>query len=258
MKPSAAWAAGATLLAVVAFFVLVPAIPQDPAYHQFADSRVVFGIPNFWNVVSNLPFLLVGWWGMSLVFRHGNAVCAAGLELAYLVFFAGIFLTAIGSSYYHLHPSSETLVWDRFPMTIGFAGLFSIILGEFVSPRIGRAMLIPLLITGALSVEYWAFTEGRGAGDLRPYVVFQFLPMLLIPLIIAFRKPVVGDPRFYWFMLLFYLLAKAAEFLDAGIFRAGGMISGHSLKHVLAAIAAACLLYGIARRRVLPGASNDD
>ena len=241
----------------LAIFLLVPPIPQDPAYHLFADSRIVFGIPNFWNVASNLPFLVVGAWGMLFVFRDGHAVCAPGLELAYFVFFAGIFLTAFGSSYYHLGPGNDPLVWDRLPMTIGFAGLFSIIVGEFLSPRIGRAILIPLLLAGALSVEYWAFTEARGAGDLRAYVLFQFLPLLLIPLILIFRSPVIGAPRYYWMMLLCYVLAKIAEFLDAGIFGIGGVISGHSLKHVLAAIAAAFVLYGLLQRRQPATAAND-
>jgi hypothetical protein len=251
-------AAGAVLLAAIAVLVFVPPIPQDPAYHLFADSREVFGIPNFWNVASNLPFLVVGWWGMVFVWRHGSAACAAGLELAYFVFFAGIFLTGFGSGYYHLDPGNDPLVWDRLPMTIGFSGLFSIVTGEFLSPRLGRAILIPLVIAGALSVEYWAFTEARGAGDLRAYAMFQFLPLLLVPFILAFRTPVVGAASYYWIMLLCYVFAKIAELLDAGIFSAGEIISGHSLKHLLAALAAAVLLYGLAQRLQSPAAIHDD
>ena len=43
---------------------LLPPIAQDPTYHQFADQRTLLGIPNFWNVVSNLPFVLVGAMGL--------------------------------------------------------------------------------------------------------------------------------------------------------------------------------------------------
>lgn len=250
-------AIAALIVFVGAFFLLVPPIPQDPAYHGFADSRTILGVPNFWNVVSNLPFLLVGLLGLAYVVRNGSAVCAAGLELAYVVFFAGIFLTSIGSAYYHMTPENEPLVWDRLPMTIGFAGLFSIIVGEYFSPRAGRAILIPLLLLGALSVEFWAYTEARGAGDLRAYVVFQFLPMILIPVALLTRHPVIGDVRYYWIMLVFYLLSKIAEALDATIYSAGQVISGHSLKHVLAAFAAGTLLHALTVRRMSSAAAND-
>lgn len=249
---------GGAFLAVAAFFAFVAPIPQDPAYHAFADKRTILGIANFWNVMSNLPFLVVGLWGMLHVFRHGQTACAPGLGLAYIVFFAGIFLTAFGSGYYHLRPANDPLVWDRLPMTIGFAGLFSIIVGEFVSVRIGRAILIPLLLLGAFSVEYWAYTEARGAGDLRAYAVVQFLPMMLIPVILLTHQPLTGAVRYYWIMLMFYILAKVVEFFDAAIYAAGGLISGHSVKHLFAASAAATLLYALSQRSSLPEAANDE
>lgn len=133
MSPRLIALAGGVVLAIAAFFAIVAPIPQDPAYHDFADKRTLLFLANFWNVMSNLPFAIIGLWGMRHVFRHGATACAPGLELAYIVFFAGIFLTAFGSGYYHLHPGNDPLVWDRLPMTIGFAGLFSIIVGEYVS-----------------------------------------------------------------------------------------------------------------------------
>lgn len=249
---------GAGLLAAIAFFLVVPPIPQDLAYHEFADTRDYLGIPNFWNVASNLLFVVVGSWGTLFILRQGRAGCVAGLELAYIVFFAGIFLTGLGSGYYHLGPANDPLVWDRLPMTIAFAGLFSIIVGEFLSPRAGRMVLIPLLVLGALSVEYWAFTETRGVGDLRPYAVFQFVPMLLIPFIMILHQPIFDDVGYFWMMLLFYVLSKVSEFLDAAIFDAVGFISGHSLKHLFAGLAAATLLYALARRCAPARAANDD
>ena len=36
----------------------LPPIAQDPLYHAFADQRALLGVPHFWNVVSNLPFVL--------------------------------------------------------------------------------------------------------------------------------------------------------------------------------------------------------
>ena len=247
-----------TAAALVAFFLLSSPIPQDPAYHQFADGRTLLGISNFWNVTSNLPLMVVGLWGTQIVFRHHNIVCLPGLELAYIVFFTGIFLTAFGSAYYHLNPANGPLVWDRLPMTIGFAGLFALILGEFVSPRIGRTVLIPLLLIGIASVEYWAHTEINGQGDLRLYVVVQFLPMLLVPAILLTYKPAIGSAKYFWYMLLFYVLAKLFEFIDGGLYAAGGIISGHSLKHIFAAMASASVLFALMKRRHVLDADTAD
>lgn len=247
-----------TSVALVVLFLFTSPVPQDPAYHEFADGRTILSIANFWNVMSNLPFLVIGLWGMAFVFRHSHAVCLPGLELAYVVFFSGIFLTAFGSGYYHLDPANDPLIWDRLPMTIGFAGLFAIIIGEFVSPRIGRAVVVPLLLVGIASVEYWAWTETNGVGDLRPYAVVQFLPMMLLPVILLVYKPAIGTARVFWIMLLFYVLAKLAEQLDEHILAVGGFISGHSLKHVFAAMTPATLLYELLQRRALAAAANDD
>jgi len=230
-------------------FILTSPYPQDPAYHLFADTRTIFAIDNFWNVTSNLPFLVVGLWGLVFIRRYSATTCLDGLQSAYLVFFSGVLLTAFGSSYYHLAPANEPLVWDRLPMTIGFAGLFAIIVGEFVSVRAARRILIPLLLIGYASVEYWAFTESRGAGDLRPYAIVQFLPMLLIPIIIVTRRPAIGVTKYYWIMLLFYVAAKVFEQLDVILYSAGGLLSGHSIKHLLAALTPATVLYALYRRR---------
>ena len=234
---------------VVAVFTLTSPIPQDPAYHHFSDQRDLLGIANFWNVISNLPFLIVGIAGLSIVFLYADEVCVREASAAYVTLFSGIVLTAIGSAYYHLTPSNEALVWDRLPMTIGFAGLLSVIVAEFISPAVARRLLLPLLVIGFGSVEYWTWTESQGAGDLRPYALVQFLPMLLIPVILLTHKPIIGETRYFWWMLFFYGVAKLFEFFDAEIFALGGLISGHSLKHVAAAITPAVFAYAPIRRR---------
>ncbi|MDH3337319.1 MAG: alkaline phytoceramidase [Gammaproteobacteria bacterium] len=238
------------LAALVTSFLLTPPVSQDPAYHAFADGRTLLAVSNFWNVASNLPFLVVGVWGLAYVQQRSRRVCLPGLRRAYIVFFAGVTLTAFGSGYYHLNPANGPLVWDRLPMTIGFAGLFSIILGEFVSARAGRRILAPLLIIGVASVAYWAFTESYGIGDLRPYAVVQFLPMLLIPFILLMYSPTIGSKKYYWFMLLFYVLAKVFEYFDTAIFANGELLSGHTLKHLFAAMTPATLLYALHARRL--------
>jgi hypothetical protein len=224
-------------------------VPQDPAYHGFADGRTLIGFDNFWNIASNIPFLLVGIWGLVYVRRHGVEVCPNGLQVAYIVFFAGVSLTALGSAYFHANPSNETLVWDRLPMTIAFAGLFAIIIGEFVSLRAAQRILLPLLFAGIGSVVYWAVTEANGAGDLRAYAAVQFLPMLLIAVVVLIYTPSIGAKKYVWLMLLFYVLAKVFEFFDAAVFSAGELLSGHTLKHLCAAGTPATMLYALSTRR---------
>jgi hypothetical protein len=234
---------------IVAVFLFTAPIPQDPTYHTFSDPRTLLGIANFWNVASNLPFLVIGATGLVFVHRYSDEVCVAAIATAYRVFFAGVLLTAFGSAYYHLAPANETLVWDRLPMTIGFSALITIIVGEFISPNGARRLLLPLLVLGFGSVEYWAWTEARGLGDLRPYAIVQFLPMLMIPVILLSYRPSLGKTSYYWWMLLWYVLAKFFEFFDDAIFNLGHLISGHSIKHVAAAMTPAVLLYSLTRRR---------
>ena len=211
--------------------LFVPRIPQDPAYHQFADHRTIFEIPNFWNVVTNIPFVLVGLFGLARLSK------VVALRSGYLIVCLGIILVGVGSAYYHLAPSTPTLTWDRLPMTIVFMALFSAILEDRVSSRAGKILLWPLIVVGAASVGYWHFTELQGNGDLRPYGLVQFLPMVLIPMMLILFP--VGALRLslLWWMLVSYGLSKIAEHFDVWIFAATGMISGHSIKHLLASLA---------------------
>ncbi|MGR8942421.1 MAG: DUF6962 family protein [Gammaproteobacteria bacterium] len=236
------------LVAVIAVFNFAP-IPQDPAYHRFADQRLIAGLPNFYNVISNLPFLIIGYFGMRLAAVQPTPVGQADLRTMYFVFFIGIFLTGIGSSYYHWQPDNRSLVWDRLPMTIGFMALFNVIIGEYISMRAARVLFVPLLIVGLVSVFYWHFTELNGRGDLRLYALVQFLPMILIPVILWLYKDEGRRNNYYWGMIAAYALSKAAEFFDAGLFNMLGLVSGHTVKHLLAA-AAPYIFYRALRREV--------
>ena len=231
------------LLAVAAVVIAVACasdpVAQSPGYHIFSDQRVLFGVPNFWNVVSNFPFFVVGMIGL-VSLRGTRPVSYA----AYQLFFLGAVLIALGSSAYHLNPENASLLWDRLPMTISFMALVSIVVSEFIDSETGTRLQWPLVIAGLLSVVYWYWTEQSGAGDLRPYAVVQFTPMLLIPLIlILFRKPGVA---WIWGIVLAYVLAKVLEHYDAAVLAFVG-ISGHSLKHAVAA-GGMLLLVGFLRR----------
>lgn len=234
----------AILLLIAASFALTNAVPQDPAYHLFADTRTLLGIANFWNVASNVSFLVVGLWGLMVARRLQHEGTG---RLAYLVFFAGLVLTAVGSSWYHLSPDNASLGWDRLTMTIAFAGLFPAVLAEYVSDRVARTMLSLMLIAGPASVGYWQWTEAAGAGDLRPYAVIQFAPMLTILGILVLTKNRNDVSNAFYWLLSVYFAAKIFEIRDAATLDAVG-VSGHSIKHLLAGIAAVPLIIALRRR----------
>jgi hypothetical protein len=227
--------AGISVLAVLGLF-FIPAIPQDSNYHQFADQRLLLKIPHFFNVVSNILFILVGRWGIKLLICETNAVFFSNTYWMYMTFFVGIFFIGLGSGYYHLAPSNQTLIWDRLPMTAAFMTLFSITISEFISAKLGKIIFLPLLFTGILSIVYWVYTEQQGAGDLRFYGLVQFLPMLLIPLILLLFGSQPIQAGHYWYLLGFYMLSKIFEMADYPVYQLSTAVSGHSLKHIFAGI----------------------
>lgn len=237
------------LFVVVAVFVLVDPYPQPQSYYHFADDRTILGIPNFWNVMTNALFLVPGIAGLWILGAGDHPGILPGLNPAYHVLFAGVLLTAFGSAWFHLAPDNHTLFWDRLPMTVAFMALTAIIVGEHISERLGRNLLWPLLATGVISVVYWDYSEMWNAGDLRLYGLVQFLPLLLIPIILLSYRSVFDRTRFIWILFLFYLLAKVFEQLDTVLYDMGEFISGHSIKHLCAALGGIVLLYGGMRRR---------
>lgn len=220
-------------LALVIAAFLVPAIPQDPAYHDFADARTLGGIPNFWNVLSNAGFLMVGIYGLLRVGRLSSPLLLPG----YVVFCVAMMLVALGSSWYHIAPTTQSLVWDRLPMSAGFMALFALTLGDRLSWRLARMSLWPLVAIGAVSVLYWAWTEERGAGDLRLYGLVQFLPVVLIPLLLLLYPGNRRSAMWLWCALAGYVIAKIAELSDDAIHATLGM-GGHAIKHAASALAA--------------------
>ena len=211
----------------------VPPIPQSTAYHQFADTRAFWGIPNFFNVLSNLPFLLFGGTGILTIIQQEKVT----LWQNRLFFFIGVFLTGFGSAYYHWNPCIETLVWDRLPMVIAFMPFFTLIIGEYITEKGGQKLLFPMLLLGICSVLYWYWTETNHAGDLRSYALVQFLPLLLAPMIMLLFERKLGKINIYWIIIATYAVAKIFETFDAAVFTYFP-ISGHSLKHIIGSFAA--------------------
>ena len=228
--------------------ILVPPVSQDPVYHNFADQRYIFGIPHFWNVVTNIPFLALGITGFFKIQKQELTGILPDLFKAYLTFFLGLVLTGLGSGYYHLDPSNSTLVGDRMAISISFMSFFVLIFGESISTKTASRLLLPLLFLGLSSVVYWNITEKLGTGDLRFYALVQFLPMFLIPLMLLFYGSCLSGRRWILAILLVYGAAKITEMYDHQIYELIGF-SGHSLKHLIAAFGAYLFLKGLEVRK---------
>jgi len=238
---------GFTLITITASVALtgilsLDPIPQDLTYHLFADTREIWSIPNFWNVMTSIPFAIVGLLGLYQSRPPGKLKIIDGTGTACLLLFFGTFLVSFGSTYYHLKPDNQTLVWDRLPMTVAFMALFSIIISEFISIRSGKALLLPMILAGILSVVYWHCTEINGVGDLRFYALVQFYPMLAIPIVLVCFRSKCTHVQAYWWLLLLYIIAKLFEQFDAEVYGVLGFISGHALKHLFAALGMYVLL----------------
>ena len=236
------------LLAIVAIGSMAlmlssPPIAQDPQYHGYADRRTFFGIPNFWDVVSNIPFLLAGIAGLRFCLGHA----LRGGKSAWIVLFAGVSLVSVASSYYHWDPKDATLVWDRLSITIIFMGLFVAVLGEHLSARLAHVLLVPMLLLGLASVLYW-----RAFGDLRLYLWVQLIALLAIPSIIVLFRAAYTRRWLLLAALGWHALAKVSELYDREFFAlTGNLFSGHSFKHILAAMACFTILWMLRTRKPL-------
>ena len=227
----------ALALACVGVLLVIGPIVQGPGYYDFPDSRALLGVPAFWNVVSNLPFAVVGVIGLRATARQ-----APPLRTPWAALFAGIFLTAFGSGFYHLAPAAPRLRFDRLPMTIAFAAVFALALSDRVDERLGGKLLWPMIAVAAGSALFWFVT-----GDLRVYAFVQGYPMLAVPLLLLVARGRHLDGRWFIAAVLVYFAAKVLERHDGRIYDAlGHAVSGHALKHLVAAGACWCL-YRMAR-----------
>lgn len=225
------------------FFFTKPVITQPQDYHAFADQRTILGIPHFMDVVSNVFFLLAGFLGL----REVGRLIKIKTRKSWKWFFISILLVAPGSAYYHLSPNDMTLVWDRLPMSIGFMALYISLLSEHITLK-AEKFLFPGLILGLLSVVTWVVSA-----DLRFYFWVQFSSFLTIPVILFLFRSLYTKKVWYFIALVIYAMAKLTETYDLVIFNfTEGFISGHTLKHILAALGLMCLWWMLKIRSEVP------
>ncbi len=225
-------------LAIIAAAIIVAflkPIAQPQSYHQFADQRTIFGIAHGMDVLSNAAFLISGLLGLWFVLRSGKTL-DAGTRWAFAILFFGLLLTSAGSAYYHLDPDNQRLVFDRMPMIIAMAGC----VGAVVADRFGGTTawaITALLAIGLWTVHHWSVSEELGAGDLRWYALYQGLIILVGALLLVLFPSRNGATPAFVIAVVGNVAAKIFELLDKPIYALGGIMSGHTLKHLSAGLA---------------------
>lgn len=237
--------------AVTVLFVLfLEPIRQDPAYHNFADQRRLWGLPNAADVLSNLLFAIAGLWGLwGLRNLAGDRFHQPWERWGWAVVCLAMFSTSLGSSYYHWEPHNVSLFWDRLPMTVAFMSLLGLVIAERVSFSFGKWALIPLVLVGIASALVWHIGERQGAGDLRFYAVVQAGSVLAVPLLLVLFAPRYERGSDLLIAVGWYLLAKLLELLDRTIYALGAVVAGHALKHLAAGVACLVIVRMVLRRR---------
>ena len=247
----ALWLLAAALAGLT--WVLLPRIPQPLQYHDFADRSACLGLTGCADILSNALFALAGLAGLR--FLSGETGRRAFIDmrevLPYRLFFFAAILVALGSGYYHLAPDNDRLVWDRAAISLAQMSLFAAVLCERVGVASGLRLLPLLLAAGLGSVAWWGWSEANGSGDLRAYILMQLYPMLLIPLLLRLYRPRYSGDRDILTVIGLYLLALLGDLTDHRIAALTGMFSGHTAKHVVAALAVYWVVVRLKRRRIL-------
>ena len=224
-----------SVLAAVAIVVvaLTISIVRGPDFHHYADTRVWLGLPNAGDVLSNVAFLIVAARGSRLVYvPFGSAVCA------------GIATIGLGSALYHVAPSDVLLAFDWVPIALTLGVLSAAVIHDRGGPGRVAFVLAPVCAIG--SVAWWLATGGTHGGNMAPYVAVQAAGIALPPLV-AVIAPGTVNARWLFAGLLGFAIARGLASYDRALLDAIG-ISGHSLKHIAAAQAAACALRALMRR----------
>jgi hypothetical protein len=243
------------LVAIVALYGLLRVasgpLPQDPAYHLLADTRVYLGvIPHAGDVISNLAILLAGVFGLAL---RPCMTVAPEARTAVNVLIAASILTAFGSAYYHWTPANATLVWDRLPMAIVLMSLLALVMADRLHPLFAREALWPFTALGILSVILWGASEAMGQGDILLYLIVRIGTGIAIVLLVLLRQPRLRGSIWLVAALMCEVVLAFLQHFDHELFRlTSGIVSGHNMKHVMAGVALAFVFWWLRSRNLPP------
>ena len=251
---TAEWLLYAGYAALLALACLGPHVPQAAHYHDFADQRALWGLHNALDVLSNLPFALIGALGLWRgVLQAPVAVRASGARPWLALVSGGLLLTAVGSSYYHLAPDDWRVFWDRMGMVPVFAGVLALALQSVLSQRAAVVTALLVLVMGPVSLWMWLQT-----GQLLPWAVLQGAGMVLLLVVALWQRFSAASVRSSTGLLVWpwgavvawYAVAKVLELGDTLVWSISHhLVAGHALKHVAAALALVPLLLMVQRVR---------
>jgi hypothetical protein len=247
-------AAGVTVLAAFAHRL------RTPAYNVFADQVTCLGIPNFTNVASNLAFVLVGMWGLAWLWTERSRLLHTRFrtrtQLAlYASFFAAAILVGLGSAYFHYAPTNATLFWDRCPMALAVAALTGAFIAERVDDRAGVAVAVALAFLLPAALIYWRMSEAAGAENLWPYVVGLYGSLGVATLVLLlFPSPYTHGGQAFVAIAWYAAAMPFDKVLDGWVYSLGGVVGGHAVKHLMAALAMLWLFWFMLRPRRLRAA----
>jgi 1-acyl-sn-glycerol-3-phosphate acyltransferase len=222
----------ALLLSIGAFS---PPVAELSGYFHFVDQREMLGLPRAMDILSNLPFLLAGLYGLFVLRRITPLDSSATFKPFAALFFIGLIVTAVGSAWFHLQPLSEgRLAADRLGMLVAFCGLVGLSSALNISLRSGIALAFFTATSGALSIHI-----SNSTGNALPWALVQFGGLSLIIGFAFLRTPKHHPKLGLWWIVVVYAAAKAFEMADQPVFDwTQQLISGHSLKHLVASLAA--------------------
>ena len=241
----------AIVVAAVAALVIHGPIPQYADYHNFADHRAWGEMPNAADVLSNLGFAALGIYGLYRIWPRRNEPTTPAGWPGFRLFLVALVLTALGSAFYHVAPDDSRLIWDRLPIALACAGLLASVRAQVRPGANDARMAAVFAAAGIASVLWWYVTGVDGTGDLRPYLLLQAAPLILIPLWQAIYKTPRADRVAFATAIALYVAAKACELLDHQLFASLHYVSGHTLKHLLATAAAGVIVARLAQQVAL-------
>ena len=225
--------------------LVLPGMAQPEHYHAFADQRGWGALPHAADVLSNLGFVIAGLAGLIVLWRADRyRLCATARTLCAL-FFAGLLCSGAGSTFYHWAPQDASLAWDRLGMSVAFAGLLGLAVQTRIDDISARITAAVMLLAAPISVWVWSQTS-----NVLPWVLVQAGGMVII-LWLSFVAPRRHAlPVELGWVIGLYAVAKLLEMSDSDVFEISGhAISGHSLKHWVAAAAALPVLRALQQWR---------
>ncbi|EAQ96675.1 hypothetical protein KT71_06609 [Congregibacter litoralis KT71] len=227
--------ASAGILFVVSFVIsAIKPLPQPADYHQLADQRTIFGVPNAIDVFTNFPYVvvsIVALFCVTRLYRESREVLAAFI---FGCFFLSTASVSITSSLYHLAPNNVSLVGDR--LSIVFSATFLVgvaCLKVFGSRETLRVVAISG-IYGVSSMLYWCLTSGSRLENILYYVAFQIFVVCFVAFCCFLRCARSMSYKWLLSAVVAYAASKPFEINDAQFLAlTNGLISGHSAKHLV-------------------------